>query len=242
MPKNKKIQNDIGGDPAMGNSTWSFNDVKPSEFEEHISRSVPLYQEGHDLIARTSDFFLPDNAVVYDIGTTTGSVVRKILARHPDKNFSITGLDVIPAMVDYAAEETKDTRATFQCANGLDFEYKKSNLFISYYTLQFIHPSVRIDLLRKIYDSLHWGGALLLFEKVRAPDARFQDYMGQIYTEFKLDNAFTAEQIINKEKSLKGVLEPFSENGNMILLKEAGFVDIMTIYKWVNFQGWLAIK
>ena len=25
-------------------------------------------------------------------------------------------------------------------------------------------------------------------------------------------------------------------------IPEAGFVDIITIYKWVNFQGWLAIK
>ena len=26
------------------------------------------------------------------------------------------------------------------------------------------------------------------------------------------------------------------------LMKRAGFVDIMTIYKWVCFEGWLAIK
>ena len=82
---------------------------------------------------------------------------------------------------------------------------------------------MRVDLLKKIYDRLHWGGALILFEKVRAPDARFQDYMGQIYTEFKMDNSFSPKQIINKERSLKGILEPFSENGNMILLREAGF-------------------
>jgi tRNA (cmo5U34)-methyltransferase len=239
MANNK--QNDTGGGITMSNGGWSF-DVPPADFESHIGRSVPFYSEGHDLIARASDFFLPDNAVVYDLGTTTGSVVRKILTRHPDKKISITGLDVIPAMIEYAKKVTEDNRASFLCSSALDFDYEKSHLFVSYYTLQFIHPSVRIDLLKKIYDALHWGGALLLFEKVRAPDARFQDYMGQIYTEYKLDNGFSHEQIINKERSLKGILEPFSENGNHILLKEAGFIDIMTIYKWVNFQGWLAIK
>lgn len=234
--------NDTGYGISMDNADWSFDDIKPSEFETHIKRSVPFYEEGHDLIAKTSDFFLPDDAIVYDLGTTTGSGVRKILTRHPYKNFSIIGLDHTPAMIEHASAITADERASFHCASVLDYDYQKSNLFISYYTLQFIHPSVRIDLLKKIYESLHWGGALLLFEKVRAPDARFQDYMGQIYTEFKLENSFTSEQIINKERSLKGNLEPFSENGNMILLKEAGFSDIMTIYKWVNFQGWLVIK
>jgi tRNA (cmo5U34)-methyltransferase len=241
MAGNRNKQKDTGDGLVSNNGSWSF-DVRPEDFESHIERSVPFYKEGHDLIASTSDFFLPDNAIVYDIGTTTGSAVRKILARHPDKDFSITGLDVIPAMVDYAAEMTRDDRASFHCANALDFDYQKSHLFISYYTLQFIHPSVRIDLLKKIYESLHWSGALLLFDKVRAPDFFNDTATTEIYTEYKLDNDFSAEQIINKERSLKGVLEPFSENGNLILLREAGFVDIMTIYKWVNFQGWLAIK
>jgi len=81
-----------------------------------------------------------------------------------------------------------------------------------------------------------------LFEKVRAPDARFQDYMGQVYKEFKLENGFTAEQILNKERSLKGTLEPFSEEGNLTLLREAGFTDIMSVFKWACFEGFLAIK
>ena len=35
--------------------------------------------------------------------------------------------------------------------------------------------SKRQKLFDKIFDSLIWGGDFLFFEKVRAPDARFQD-------------------------------------------------------------------
>ena len=94
----------------------------------------------------------------------------------------------------------------------------------------------------KIFLSLQWGGAFIIFEKVRGSDARFNDYMTQIYNDFKLKNGFSEEEIINKTKSLKGVLEPFSTKGNYDLLKRAGFKDVITIFKWNNFEGILAIK
>jgi len=89
---------------------------------------------------------------------------------------------------------------------------------------------------------LNWGGGLILFEKVHAPDARFQDMMTTIYTNFKLDQGYSSEEIVAKTRSLKGVLEPFSTAGNLDLLKRAGFQDIMTVMKYVCFEGFLAIK
>ena len=40
--------------------------------------------------------------------------------------------------------------------------------------------------MNNIYVRLWLGGGFLFFEKVRAPDARFQDMTNQIYTETKL--------------------------------------------------------
>ena len=81
-----------------------------------------------------------------------------------------------------------------------------------------------------------------MFEKVRASDARFQDYATQLYNEFKIKNGYSPENIISKSRSLKRVLEPFSTDGNMEMLERAGFKDIMTIQKYINFEGFLAIK
>jgi tRNA (cmo5U34)-methyltransferase len=237
----EKDKLDTGDEIESRRAGWSF-DIPGDRFEDHISRSVPHYREGHDLIARYSDFFVTPGARFYDIGSTTGALVEKLLQRHPDQSISVTGIEIIPRMVEYASKRTDDDRARFICADALEFDYEPSHLFTSYYTLQFIHPSVRVDLLRKIYNSLHWGGGLLLFEKIRAPDARFQDYSNQVYRDFKLDRGFSAEQILNKERSLKGTLEPFSEAGNLTLLREAGFTDISSIYQWVCFEGFLAIK
>jgi tRNA (cmo5U34)-methyltransferase len=108
--------------------------------------------------------------------------------------------------------------------------------------MQFIHPSNRQEVFNRIYNSLEWGGAFIFFEKTRANDARFQDYQNQLYSDFKLANGFDESEIINKTRSLKGILEPFSSEGNHGLLERAGFIDYMTIFKSISFQGFLAIK
>ena len=40
------------------NAAWSFEDIA-EHFDDHVRKSVPLYDEGHDLVCKVSDFFLP---------------------------------------------------------------------------------------------------------------------------------------------------------------------------------------
>jgi len=63
-----------------------------------------------------------------------------------------------------------------------------------------------------------------------------------VYTEFKLKHGFSEAEIIGKARSIKGVMEPFSTQGNIDMLKRAGFSDIVSIQKYVCFEGFLAVK
>jgi len=122
------------------------------------------------------------------------------------------------------------------------YDFRKSDLIVSYYCMQFIQPRFRQDVYDRLYERLNWGGALILFEKVRAPDARFQDMLVSLYNDYKRGEGFTADEILNKTASLKSVLEPFSTEANLGLLRRAGFVDVMTVMKYLCFEGFLAIK
>lgn len=82
----------------------------------------------------------------------------------------------------------------------------------------------------------------MIFEKVRAHDARFQDISSSLYQDYKLAKGYTPDQIVSKSRSLKGVLEPFSSPANVEMLKRAGFSDVLSVQKWVCFEGFLAIK
>jgi len=226
------------------NARWSFGGKTPEYFDKHINKSVPLYMEGQNIICELGDFFIKDDSTVYDIGTSTGEMLYKIAEHNNNKNVEFIGIDTIAEMIDVAKGKNskKNLNISFENKDLLSYEFSPANLIISYYTMQFIHPNNRQFLINNIYNALNWGGAFIMFEKVRAPDARFQDITSSLYKEFKFKNGYSAEEILMKERSLKGILEPFSTQGNIDMLKRAGFEDIMTISKFINFEGFLAIK
>ena len=224
------------------NSNWTFKGTA-KKFVAHAQRSIPDYDKGHDLICKYSDFFCADSNTVIDIGSSTGLLLSKIAERHKNKdNLKLIGIEPVEDMYNFSRDQIKDKRIDLINDSLENVKLAKSNLLISYYTMQFISPSIRQLMINKIYESLEWGGAFLFFEKVRASDARFQDHAIQIYNEFKIDNKFSEAEVMNKSESLKGVMEPFSTQGNLDLMKRAGFSDIQTIFKWVCFEGFIAIK
>lgn len=241
MSEKSKLR-DVGGVQAA-NAGWSFGNMA-KEFDEHVRRSVPLYDAGHDLVCKLSDFFLGGDSLVIELGTATGTLAERFLAHNADRQgLRYLGIDPERSMIERASERCgADARASFVCEDALAVPFEPCSMVLAYYTVQFVHPRRRQALFDKIYASLEWGGALVLFEKVRGPDARFQDIAMQLYHEYKLDQGFDEAEILNKQRSLKGVLEPFSTQGNVDLMKRAGFVDITTVMKWVCFEGFLAIK
>lgn len=171
-------------------ANWRFRGDVVDQFDEHVAKSVPLYREGHELVCSISDYFVKDDSTCYDLGCSTGSLTLK-LARHnahkPAARF--LGIDSEIDMIERARVKQKEMgieSVTFVLDDVVTAELEPCDLVTSYYTIQFIRPSVRQDVFDKIYKSLKWGGGLLLFEKVRANDARFQDIMTGLYTDLSL--------------------------------------------------------
>ena len=243
MSKKSKQIRISGDDIQADNSSWTFSGDIPLKFDKHISKSVPLYKEGHNLILELSDFFLSNNATCYDIGCSTGTLLQLLAERHKNKNVRYIGIDEEIGMTNIAQRKI-DAGENIEliCADINSEPLKKSDFIISYYTIQFIKPKFRQNLFDKIYKSLNWGGAFILFEKVRSPDARFQDIMSQVYMSYKYSQGYTADEILNKSRSLKGILEPYTESENIMYLKRAGFKDYTSIMKYICFEGILVIK
>lgn len=225
-------------------ANWRFDNQIPDLFVDHIRRSVPNYDQGHKLICNLSDFFCLPDSICYELGVSTGELIRKLALHNRNKSeIQWIGLDIESAMITKAQEHCAEvSNIRLLCEDIRISDFEKSDFIVAYYCIQFIPPRYRQEIFDKIYRSLNWGGAFVLFEKVRAPDARFQDMQTALYNEFKLANGFSPDEIIDKALSLKGVLEPFSSEGNLGLLQRAGFVDIMTVMKNICFEGFLAIK
>lgn len=234
----------VGQDIETGRADWSFGGNVADTFVSHVRQSVPYYDAGHDLICALSDYFVHPDSVCYEIGASTGQLIRKMAEHHAHKpGVQWIGIDAVEPMVAKAREYCAGIpNIEIEAADALTFDFEKADLIVSYYCVQFIEPRHRQELINRIYERLNWGGAFMLFEKVRGPDARFQDIVVALYNDFKAKAGFSPEEILNKTAALKGVLEPFSTEGNLGLLRRAGFVDTMTVMKYVCFEGFLAIK
>ncbi|UJR83159.1 methyltransferase domain-containing protein [Sandaracinus amylolyticus] len=233
----------VGDGIAAANASWTFGADVPKTFSAHVRRSVPLYDVGHDLVCQLSDFFVRNESVCYEIGVSAGDLTAKLARHNRAKDARWVGIDIEPGMIEKARENLAGVpNVSLHVADAVHYDFEKSDFIVSYYSLQFVPPKWRQEMLTKLYDSLNWGGALVLFEKVRACDARFQDIATTLYTEFKIRQQFAPDEIVAKTRSLKGVLEPFSTQGNLDLLRRAGFTDVMSIMKYVCFEGFVAIK
>ncbi len=234
----------VGDKIRAERANWDFSGDVPKAFDEHIRKSVPLYHEGHDLIVRLSDYFCLGDSKCYEIGSATGQLLKKLATHNAHKpGISWIGIEQEPEMVALAEESCvglANTKIINQSV--LNTEFEPADFIVSHLTIQFIPERDRQKLFDKIYQALNWGGAFVLFEKVRAPDARFQDIMTSLYQDYKKDQGFSADEIFNKEQSLKSAMSPFSTQGNIDLMKRAGFTDIMSVFKYIAFEGFLAIK
>ncbi|MDF1750707.1 MAG: methyltransferase domain-containing protein [Alphaproteobacteria bacterium] len=238
----KTAQNQIDDTLTAEPTSWRFDASVTAKFGQHAERSIPKFRETQELIAEFSDFFLHEGGFCYDLGCSDGALLTELAKRHRKKSsVRLVGLDASEDMVTKARVIVPNSVDIIN-ADIIDYSFEKADLIIAHYTIQFVAPRVRQLVFNQIYNALNWGGALLLFEKTRAPDARFQDISTALYAEFKKRHGFSAEEILNKTAAIRGVLEPFSTQGNIDLMHRAGFVDINPIFKWINFEGFLAIK
>lgn len=235
---------EVGDDIEAPRADWAFGAGVPEHFDAHVRRSVPLYDMGHNLVCRLSDFFVSQPGLAYEIGCSTGALLQRLAQHNAHRpGCRWIGIDREPAMVLHARARCVDL-ATVDVieADATTFDFEPCDLVVAYYTVQFIRPRLRQPLFDRIYERLNWGGAFVLFEKVRGPDARFQDMLSALYDDYKREQGYDDHEIMSKSRSLRGVLEPYTSQANLDYLCRAGFADIMPVMRYLGFEGFLAIK
>ncbi len=236
----KKVDKNI----SMVGSGWSFQNIG-KKFDSHVKKSIPFYDEVHELCLSCSEFFTHENATFLDVGCSTGTLIKKFSKKYNIKNHKINfiGIDTVASMINEANKKNSDKRAKFKKISILDLNYKnRIDLITSIFTIQFIKPNQRQKSFNNIYKILAKGGAFILFEKVLANNSKFQDIYNGIYNDFKRKNNFTEEEIAQKSLSLRGKLESFTSIENKECLKKAGFKKVNTIFKWLCFEGTICVK
>ena len=213
-------------------STEPFSFDTIDDFDDHIAQSIPNYHTLSEAICNLSTYFMMEDTQVIDLGCSTG----KLLERLPHLGKKI-GIDIADNLLPQSHGETLYVRKDLRALNNLG----KSSLILSIFTLQFIPYEDRPHILSTIYESLVEGGAFIWAEKVREETGELEQVLHGAHYDFKR-KAFTAEQILNKERDLRPIMKVNSSTRNQILAENAGFTVGTMFWKFFNFEAWIYIK
>jgi len=240
--KNKNLPS-IGDGIHAARGAWQFDDTVPEVFDQHVSKSIPEYEQGHNLIVKILAPLLSQRGVCYELGCSTGVLTAKLAQVSNQERVKIIGLDTIEGMIDRARGRCATYKnVSFEIADISAYSFNSAIAIVSYYTLHFISLNLRKPVLERVFNALNPGGQLLLFEKIRFEDESHDKKITENYHEYKISQGFTQEEIIAKSAALEGVLIPQTENQNLEMLKNAGFKSSAIIFNTLCWQGYLAVK
>lgn len=228
---------------------FEFNEEVANVFDDMVSRSVPFYDEQQNLIKNIAKHFFVEGTDVYDLGCSTGTTLIN-LCNEISEQTNFIGYDNSKSMLEKARKKIKEKGLSKKIKlKYLDLNIqndvlnlKNAGIVTMLWTLQFVRPHLRNNLIRQIYDSLSRGGILIVTEKVLSNDSLLNSYFIELYYNHKKQNGYSSTEITQKREALENVLVPLSINENIDLLKSNGFEIVDTFFQYYNFAGFLCVK
>lgn len=215
-------------------------------FPDMIRRSVPGYTTIIPMIEVITEQYVQPGTSCYDLGCSLGA--STLAMRHgisyPD--CILVGVDNSEAMLErcqhYIALDDHPLPVTLRCDDILDTPIGNASVTTLNFTLQFVSPDRRAELLARIATATRPGGVLILSEKIRFESEQEQQTQTLLHHEFKRANGYSDMEISQKRSALEQVLIPETLQTHRARLREAGFDQVVVWYQCFNFVSMLAIK
>ena len=226
---------------------FKFDKDVVNVFDDMVSRSVPCYDLSQAMAISLAEKFITDNSTIVDLGCSTATLLIKLQKKTKKRNLTLIGFDNSQAMLDAAKKKLKKKtykdKFEFKLVNLEDeLDFNNSSVVFMNYTLQFIRPLYRENLLKNIFKKIKKNGCLILMEKVLENNSMFNRMYIDLYYEYKNTRGYSKGEISRKREALENVLIPYRTDENMKLLKDSGFKSVDTFFKWFNWVGIIAVK
>lgn len=238
-------------DEVMPEGKWRFDEDVAGVFEDMLERSIPQYQLMRELVFRIGTQFRQTDTAIWDLGCSQGAALERFV-REPHADLwrnKYVGFEVSAPMREAAEERFADEDVEIINSNlATDFlskfyaEHETPSLVLCVLTLQFTPIEYRHRILRRIYQVLRPGGALILVEKVLGDSAEMNQLLNDLYYDGKREQGYTDDQIERKRLSLEGFLVPVTHAWNEELMLKSGFDELECFWRCLNFSAWIAVK
>ena len=241
----EKTWDQIYSKKKEGLKPFTFDQEVATVFQNMIERSVPGYEMCLQMIALISKTFLQPGERVYDLGCSLGAGLIAVSKGLKGAPLELIGVDNSASMLEKCRANLKTHKLTGITLIETDIEtikLKPCSAVILNFTLQFLSPEKRNQLIEKIYRALLPEGILILSEKVAFSNSETSDILSTLHEKFKVAHGYSQLEISQKRTALEKVLIPETEKIHLERLSEAGFKQCVPWFQCFNFASYLAIK
>lgn len=228
---------------------FSFDERVAACFPDMIGRSVPGYGQITAMVGVIARRYLPEHAQVYDLGCSHGAATLALCQQLEGHEPSITAVDLSPAMIAQARQHlaTHLSAEAFEHVQLIEGDIctlalKPSDMIIVNFTLQFLPPEQRLQVVTRLHHALKPGGILILSEKITCDDPEAERILYALHHDFKRANGYSDLEISQKRTALEDVMRTDTLLAHHARLSEAGFTRHFTWFQYLNFASLIAFK
>ena len=239
-------RDDIYATGELAAGPFEFNESVARVFPDMLRRSIPGYAQTLDAIGMLARRHVTAGSRCYDLGCSLGAATLAMRHGIRAEDCRIVAVDSAPAMVARCRAIVQEDDGTVPVevveADLREVAVEDASLVVMNYTLQFVEPAGRADVIARVADGLRPGGVLVLSEKVTHDDPAFDQALVDLHHDFKRRNAYSDLEIAAKRSALENVLIPDTVATHLSRLGAAGFAHAGVWLRWFNFVSLLAIR
>jgi len=244
--KNLRTRDEIYANYHTEVEKFAFDQKVAQVFEDMIHRSIPGYDAILAMIGVLAGRYAKDGTHCYDLGASLGGVSFAIIRNTQNRNCKIIAIDNSSAMVQQLCTEVSkkglEKSILVQQADIREINIKNASVVVLNFTLQFLDPGERGDVIRNIFEGMLPGSIFILSEKIKFPDQQEDEFQIDMYHEFKRLHGYSELEISQKRNALEDVLIPDTLHTHLERLRGVGFQSVYTWFQCFNFVSIVAIK
>lgn len=232
---------------AATSGSFEFNETVVEVFPDMLKRSIPGYPATIQMIGALAARYVQPTTQCYDLGCSLGAAALAIRHNVSQPGCRIVAVDNSAAMVarcrELVAADPRDGPEILIIQDDIQqVEIADASMVVMNYTLQFLAPQLRDEMMRKIGKALVPGGIFVLSEKVVNEDESMEEMLVDLHHDFKRRNQYSDLEISRKRTAIENILVPDTTKKHFERLEAAGFRHVGICLRYFNFVSIVATR
>ena len=244
MSEDRIYESEGGGEP------FRFDDRVARVFPDMLRRSIPGYTATIEAIGSLAARYARPGTNCYDLGCSLGAATLAMRQGIVAPGCRIVAVDAASAMIERCREiiaeddrlHGRETVVELIQDDIRNIEFANASLVVLNYTLQFLDPDDRDEMVRRIARGTNEGGLLVLSEKVVDEDPAMERLLVDLHHEHKRRNNYSALEVARKRAALENILIPETVAAHRARLERSGFSRSAVWLRYFNFVSIVAIR